>query len=354
MADILRAPGSKLTFYWREGHPFFTYTDREQQPEFGNSAAILSCPLFRQTAAGLNYYYPNINFTPLNWIGNAGETRDIDRIPMKFCATYQGDTIGTDYYTWGRGIVTWSKANTTPAPVKLVFDNDNFAIDTIQGHNHAEIIYQHGTVEMCPPSLQMLQLRNSKTNKIATKFDHLSDVQLNLAGGDINYEPTLGAFDYAPATWKVEIAPLGSDIFTEIKITEIPELFHMPIYGAFYRADFADSNLKSESGWFKARISLTDAAGNSSVQTVEPLFYAKDATSGVTGIAADGFNLLTDGNTLRLSNGNNANFTVYAANGSCVINANTSAIDLSELPRGIYIAKAVAEGHTVTSKFAVR
>lgn len=354
MMDILRAPRASSIYYMHEGHPFYSYTNREQTPDYGNSAAILSLASLTTVVNGFDYPIPNGMFWPINWVGNAGETRDIDRIPMSFYALANNDTIYTDYTTFTRGIATWSKEDHAGAIVKLVFDNKNFAIDSIVGHNHAEVTYRHATSDVCPPSLQMMQLRNAKTNKITTKFNKFEDVQLNLSGGDLNYEPSSASFIYAPATWKVEVAGLGSDNFVELPLTEMPEYFRMPVFGAFQRVNFEGAKLKSESGWFKLRISLTDANGNSSVQTVEPVFYVDEATL-IKGIDSDDVcTLLSDNGLLRLSNGIEANFDVYAMDGSHVMQATASSLDISSLSKGVYIAKAVVNRKAITAKFIVR
>ena len=42
----------------------------------------------------------------------------------------------------------------------------------------------------------------------------------------------------------------------------MPEYFRLPAHGSFYRATMAGKDLKSDNGWFKLRVTITDATGN--------------------------------------------------------------------------------------------
>lgn len=340
--------------YPTDGHPFFAYNSKEQEPEFGNSAPILSLVL-RSSPTGLGYDYPfTMLLNPL-WIGNFGETRDIDRHVMTFSAIADCDTVFNDLTKFSSGIAAWSKAEANKGKrMNMVFHNTNFTVDTINGCSHVELSYTNGGTEICVPSLQMLQLRNQQ-GKITSKFEDLSDVQINFAGSDINWNPA-GRYDYAsPSEVKFEVAPWESEEWKQIQITEIPDYYHLPVYGNFYRASVADSQLTSPSGWFKVRISLKDAVGNTSVQNVGPAFYVKNATGAVLGIDADNaFKLLFNEGSLYLSNGNEATFDIYATDGTHILTEKASRCDVSSLSKGLYIAKAKAEGKTVTVKFVVR
>ena len=84
-----------------------------------------------------------------------------------------------------------------------------------------------------------------------------------------------------PKSLKVEYSPFGADSFKPLAYEEIPELYFMPEFGHFYRAQLDRVNVVSETGWFSLRFTMTDEAGNSQVQTIEPAFSIEAAISGV-------------------------------------------------------------------------
>ena len=61
----------------------------------------------------------------------------------------------------------------------------------------------------------------------------------------------------------------------------------MPYFGHFWKSSLKDVEGKSENGWFKLRVTLTDAAGNSQEQTMWPAFYIKDSLGVESAIAND-------------------------------------------------------------------
>ena len=86
---------------------------------------------------------------------------------------------------------------------------------------------------------------------------------------------------------KVEYAPADSEDFKELAVEEVPENYSMPYFGHFWKSSLKDVEGKSENGWFKLRVTLTDAAGNSQEQTMWPAFYIKDSLGVESAIAND-------------------------------------------------------------------
>ena len=72
---------------------------------------------------------------------------------------------------------------------------------------------------------------------------------------------------------KVEVAPYGTDNYTEVTTEQIPELFKMPCWGYFRTGKLLGLGA-SPNGWWNVRLTLKDNSGNSNVQTVSPAFYA--------------------------------------------------------------------------------
>lgn len=340
--------------YSSNNHPIFAYRTGDQNVEYGTTAPFMSLTARTNAVSGQDFDTPMGFMIDPIWTGCYGETRDVDHFAMKFATTSDADTLYKDYQSFQFGISAWGQDIANKGKrVTLHFDNSNFAVDTIRGRSQSEIAITCGMLDVCPPSLQMLQMRD-KDNKITNRFEHLADIQLNMSGGDFNYVRGTNHFAYAPATWKVEVAPWNSESWTEVNATEMPEYFRMPCHGALYRVSFAGKELKSKSGWFKLRVTLTDATGNYSKQTFGPAFYAEDAKSGVSMTGSANFGVTVDGDILSTTDGSEAAMAVYDTNGTLRLKVTGSTADLSELGTGVYIVTARNANGTATAKFMRR
>jgi len=105
----------------------------------------------------------------------------------------------------------------------------------------------------------------------------------------------VGDFDFNDANYKsvaslcgkpevkLEYAPFGTEDFEELEAVEAPELFFMPGYGYCMRAPLEGVSRASDNKWYAIRVTLTDEAGNSNVQTITPAFRVENPSSGVAG-----------------------------------------------------------------------
>lgn len=93
--------------------------------------------------------------------------------------------------------------------------------------------------------------------------------------GDVSSE----YYTCSPADIKVEYAPGGSEEFAELVVEENPAKFFMPGYGAYWEGSLGTVDRESPDGWFDLRVTLTDASGNSQMQTISPAFRVESLSS---------------------------------------------------------------------------
>lgn len=162
--------------------------------------------------------------------------------------------------------------------------------------------------------------------RVTNRFATPADATLAIAGGDFkyhtekksvrDYEMEFGYYTYQPASLKVEYAPMGSDSFSELAITEDESRFLMP-YGAYWTVAIDKVDAKSANGWFDLRITVTDESGNYQRQVISPAFNIESCA----GIG----NTVTNRNIFSVRNGSivsstGEDVTVYTTDGRKVEN----------------------------------
>lgn len=171
----------------------------------------------------------------------------------------------------------------------LEFLNDrNVVVDGVQGYNNLLVSIPDGSgKDVCPPTYTMLQFRDNN-GVIENSFDKGADGVIMVSGGDFNYVDADEAYWLceAPASMKVEYAAAGSEDFKELPVVEIPENYYMPEYGYYWQGSLKNVEGLTEDGWYQVRLTMTDAAGNSQVQTIYPAFRI-NANSGIADICDD-------------------------------------------------------------------
>lgn len=148
------------------------------------------------------------------------------------------------------------------------------------------------------PMMTMLQFRNSDS-KVTDRFDKAGDGRIAVSAADYSNRSEyifneegqpVGVRSWCDFTdtpvVKVEYAPVGTGIWSNLTMTEDPSRFYMPGYGSYFSGSLEDITAKADKGWFDLRVSLSDISGNSSVYTVSPAFRI-DELSGVDGISPD-------------------------------------------------------------------
>lgn len=337
-----------------KNHPFYSYDRKEQSPEFGNSAPFFAMTLL-SSAPSSTYMYPYPMTTSNGeWVGNAGERRSVDLFAKGFAVTAGNDTIATEWGKLSSALQTFEKTDHDPTDIKIVLDNTNFTVDTLQGHSRAEFIWRENETDVVPPTLTMLQLRD-KSGRITNKFDKLADADIYFNAADYyRNAPELYLLN-APYTVKAEIASRGSQRFTELQVQDYKANSALPTWGDGYKIDLSQYCHRNRDGWFQLRFTLIDATGNKCVQTISPALYAKDATNGVGSVDYEApFGMSMEGSTLHVETAGAADVQVFDLGGVNVFSATGNDFDLSVLSAGVYVVRAVADGAVATQKIHLR
>lgn len=304
------------------GHPRLSFTDKFSYT-FGNSCPILSV---KSKDYGTN------SSKLLSYLGRYGELFD-------------------------SGLNTVTKKTEEDGEFnKHTFTQENVKVDDIDGKNVTVLRHHKTGDDISAPSLQMLRFVN-KEDRITDRFDNIEDATLEFAASDFQYhhDTKVAAkryYEHKPLqSVEVVCAPHGTENWQTIAVTEVPELFYMPVFGYFYKAPLTNVKVE-EDGWFDMKVTLTDMAGNTNTQTIMPAFYSKKFEEG-TGIT----DVVNAKGTIKYAGGiitvaAPSQIAVYSIDGKCVATANGESVATDALSQGAYVVKAVdANGNVQTMKF---
>lgn len=280
------------------------------------------------------YYETSI----LTHIGYYGENRVIDGNSTTVAVDFNGEPIDFSKYDYDFGLwqEQWGTDGHTPGVLKYTFTDTNSKVEDLAGSNVCELIVREGGDDSFPPTVTRAMFCDAE-GVAGLKFATAAEANVKIGGGDFN--PGFEEFNntscifypYTPAEAMVEIAPYGTELFAELPIEKSVGEFFMPGLGMVWNGNTAKSKVsKSPNGWFDARITLTDMAGNIHRQVISPAVYIAELT-GETGID----NVMGETVDYRVTDGSivasdNSEVTVYNLAGMRVENRNLAA--------GVYIA----------------
>ena len=332
---------------------FYSFTPQEQKPDFGNSAPMLTFSMSWRPAAG-NYKRPYpTNYTNAEWMGNWGERRCVDLFANKIAVTAGTDTLATEWAKLYSSISTFERTEHQPVDIRMEFDNTNFTVDSLPGRSLAIFQYNDGNTDINAPSLQMLQYRR-KDGTITNKFKSFDEAELFFHAGDLNYTSNALCyfFRYAPAVVKVETSIHGRDQWTELQAQQQPDMFMMPIWGMGYKVTLSQYPKQKHDHYYDLRITLTDAAGNFSQQTLTPSFFVAGDEMGVESTSfndnAIAFNY--SNSSLEISGAENPMVQVFDTAGRLILTTRGNSVDLSALTAGIYLVRATDHTRTAVTR----
>lgn len=233
-------------------------------------------------------YWDRIRF---NFIGRYGEAMNIDSWYDYFSAenyfptytvklTLNGNLITDDQVDYGD--YEWEDGGLYTVEVTT----ENVLIDeSINGSTTGIITFDTETFENVIPSVSVLSFLNKSTGELTDRFENASDgtIALWAAGYTFEVSDVHNYVNYlleAPKEVKIEYAPMGSDNFEELEVTNFPEDFFTPGYGAYYEASLSDVKTTSENDWYDLRITVISEYGASQVQEISPAFKLT-MTSGI-------------------------------------------------------------------------
>jgi len=254
-------------------HPALEYCSADNEPQFGATAPCFSMPIMTTPPnVEVKYRYPYY-FSNAQWLGNCGERRTIDLFEMDYVMLAGTDTIVKEWSEFNSKMTQYGKTDHAPAVVKTIIDNRNFTVDSLPGHTHVEMSYNEANSDVATPTVQMVQFRNGN-GKITNKFERENDGIIEICYGDFEFNFDITEYEVRKCDLKLEAAPYGTKDFKALKAVEDADMFRMPVWGYFSRAAIG-SLPTAGNGWWDLKISLTDNAGNTQIQTISPAFYAR-------------------------------------------------------------------------------
>ena len=121
-----------------------------------------------------------------NYYGNFGELRNADIIDEELDVVYNGEHIYTGYSNKLDSLrYSWIRDGMPAGQLILTLRNENVRVDNIKGFNKTEMFFDQTLNDVDPPSIQMLQFRNTDgfvINKFSTPLEGILFVDKVLPG----------------------------------------------------------------------------------------------------------------------------------------------------------------------------
>lgn len=279
--------------------------------------------------------------------GIYGERREIDALAAKPVLTLNGDTLATTESDLKKTFDSWKANAPASGKVRLTVLNPNVRIDTLKGETFTELEYASTGLKNTPPVLQIL--RPMAKGKITDRFDSPSGAELVFVGGTYlstmignNYYMTFGENVKA----KAEYALHGNTKYTDLAVAENSDNFWMPGWGQYFSASLAGVKADKKGNWYDVRITLTDNAGNTLRHTFSPAFFMKAGDVGVNSVMDnEGISITRNGSAYSIKGTSDPAFEILDISGRRIASGNSTTVDMSDLPSGIYFV-AVSDNGT--------
>lgn len=302
------------------------YTDAQQVDKLNNSCPILT---------GLFDYYEGmgLSITP-EYVGRYNEYNEIALNTLEMSQSNSGE----EYV--------------------INLSNTEFCVDgNVDAKNDVKIVVKNGVSDQLPPVLRTLTFKNNN-GQITDRFGKPEDgvVEFYVADFYVNYDWKYAEnegpiYEIASTiTAKVEYAPYQSENYAPLNVSEDVDKFFEYGCGQFFSGSLGCVNAYSANDWYDLRITLTDAVGNTQIQTISPAFKIDSHSSGVHGVNNTVLNIKLSDNQLVVENAENVTGAIYNIAGQLVKNVKSSTTDVSMLTKGVYIVNV----NGITKKIAVK
>lgn len=302
------------------------YNASTLQQTFGGNAPVCNFTYYELNVPYSQFSQPN---TMHFYLGRAGESRSIDRFNSTVTLDIDNERIASTLFE----VWDWESNCTGTGVPEGVFhyhlENNNVIVDGLQGSNITDVHFDKSQDDCWPPELRMVNFKDN-TGILKDRFDTAADANLCMYGGDFNMQGldelrpngfSMIYWRYDTTDWKVEYAPYGTDTFSELEVTEKPEYFMFPAFGAFMGCNMSQVNQNSDTGWYDLRVTLTDKAGNQQTQLISPAFKI-NSNVGITSPETDAtFSVNVVGNNIECPTG----ASIYNLCGKKVSNKNLTA-----------------------------
>lgn len=245
-------------------HPKFTFSSNQSSEIVqGNNVPIFTYSTFLGEPTVL-------------YKGRFGELRQSDFIATDVSVIHNGSNVFTGNY------IDFTSYN-IPAygSLEISFSNENTNAFGVNGKNEAKLTYVSDGSERFPPTLQMLQFRDTDGN-VTELFATADEGTVRLAAGDFTFNSSQYSYVYNPGnTVEMYYSIHNENNWTELQLTEDPSNFQMPAYGDYYEASLSSIVNTQDDVWYDAKIICTDASGNKQEQLLSPAFKINDTSLSV-------------------------------------------------------------------------
>lgn len=336
LVPFLTRPDNEPTIF-APGHSLFSFDADEMTTPFGSSYPFITVQSYDVSRLGMTPV-PCV-ITDIWSMAQKGEMRFSDLVNMKIDYYLNGDKVIEEVSPSRITSVYPSYIAQHPEKgewiMKMTADNhkinigENTEIDCV---NHTELYFNTDKDDNTPPTVRMMQMRNSN-NEITERFAEAAEATLYLAAADYMFDFDMTTF----STWNVpldvnvsvEYAPNGTESFKPLEATEMPEMFSEYGLGHVYSIPLSAVSEKSTNGWFDLRVKVTDEAGNYQQQVISPAFMVA-ALSGTALIGEEAPHIYTEGNN------------IIAPDDALVFTANGMLSQRTGLQPGVYIVRTPA------------
>lgn len=326
-------------------HPKFSFSPYEAPSMvYGNNVPITNTALFQ-------------NSFILGGVGRFGEFRESDFVFAEI-EVYKNGIMeySGDYVT-----LTLDPMFDTENEFEIKITNPNTIVDGVQGKNITQIFFDNNNEDSFPPSLQMLQFRNSD-NVVTHNFMSGQEGFVRLAASDFYFSDLL-VYNYNEGN-SVELfySLYNEEEWNQLTLTNYPEHFFVPKFGDYYEASLSEIPQPSENDvWYDVKVICTDTAGNKQIQTISPAFKLNSTLQ--TEEIGDDYDFIVypnpfnDNLNIQLPKNIKGDYVVKLTDltGRIVSTQNKKSTDskslfYSFLPRGIYVLSIESNGKTLAKK----
>lgn len=323
----------------------------------GSSAPLLTSYISETYNPYAGYAIPYFKYS---YRGSLGEERYSDSATLAVKMYSGGELTGEGEDALFEWSFFYDPKNNAPMKIELV--DDNYDMNGHKGGNSAEISFDLTKEDHYPPTLTMLQFRDA-VGRVVQEVDNPEGLALVLTATD--YENMFGEPNSwgsrpnwlqcsAPASVKAEISPYGENRFTEIALTADADKFYGHGFGAWYSGSLSGLDTRSDDGIFDLRVSVSDEAGNSQIQTISGALKVKSLAGTESVESARGLSAAFEGNILRITSESPVEVEVYDTVGVMITRSHSTAVSFDSYLSGTYVIRIKNGSETVILKYMNR
>lgn len=280
-----------------------------------------------------------------------------------FSGKYNGENVEVGMNPWDSSVKNtieewlaydWSEQNMLSGKTELSYRTAPNQVNGVDYLTTCNVEFNTSLDDFVLPLVQHLQFRDAEGN-VTYALPTAQGSTLNIVAGDfVKSDDGLYKPSDATVVPTVKYAVSGQSDFKELALTPWSSDDNLPYFAPAYTADLAQVTEKSPEGWYDMTIEMQDASGNKMTQTIAPAFRIL-ANSGITDAFADaGLAVKVSGRNVEILGAASAQINIFSASGAKIAHIEGASASLDNLPAGIYLVEAVADGCHKVVKASIR